>query len=122
MCSDRRLLIPVICDLLIINCINGSNTKQRAVLKGVGGEGVVGAVPQAPAADLHALIAELADVDQNNNLVSGNHEVLYTSSYHLGDTITELTKGTGGSGNFKALKTGRPLQDVFTSLIVFVIF
>lgn len=75
------------CDLLIINCINGSNTKQRAVLERVGGEGVIGAVPQASAADLHALIAELANVDQNNKFIPGNHEVLHTSSYHLKDTI-----------------------------------
>lgn len=76
-----------LCDSLIVNCVHSSNTKQRAVLEGVRGECVIGAVPQASAADLHALIAELADVDQNNNLVSGDHEVLHAGSYHLADTI-----------------------------------
>lgn len=79
MCSDRSLLK--------INCINGSNTKQRAVLERVGGEGVVGAVPQTSAADLHALIAQLANVDQNHKLISRNQEVLHTSSYHLEETV-----------------------------------
>lgn len=80
LCSDPRLLK--------INCINGSDTKQRAVLERVGGEGVVGAVPQTPAADLHALVAQLPNVDQHHKLVAGNQEVLHTSSDHLGDTVT----------------------------------
>lgn len=83
MCSDQRLLK--------INCINGSNTKQRAVLERVGGEGVVGAVPQTSAADLHALIAQLANVDQNHKFISGNHEILHTSSYHLEDTVAKFS-------------------------------
>lgn len=82
--------IYCLCGLLIVNCVHSSDTIQRAVLEGVRGERVVGAVPQASAADLHALIAELADVDQNNNLVSGDHEVLHTGSYHLADAVQRI--------------------------------
>lgn len=82
--------VDCLCDSLIVNCVHSPDTKQRAVLEGVRGERVIGAVPQASAADLHALIAELADVDQNNNLVSGDHEVLHAGSYHLADTIQRI--------------------------------
>lgn len=91
MCSHAES-VHCLCGLLIVNCVHSSDTIQRAVLEGVRGERVVGAVPQASAADLHALIAELADVDQNNNLVSGDHEVLHAGSYHLADAIQRIKK------------------------------
>lgn len=68
---------------LIVNSVHACNTKQRAVLEGVRSEGVNRCVPQTAAADLHALPGELANVDQDDDLISGNQEVLHTGSDHL---------------------------------------
>ena len=47
------------------------------------GKRVAGRVPQAAAPEAHVLVAELADVDQNDYLVARNHQVLYAGFYHL---------------------------------------
>lgn len=75
--------IQCLCDSLIVNSVDSSHTKKRAVLEGVGGEGVVRCIPQTAAADLHALPGELANADQDDKLISVNHEVFHTCSYHL---------------------------------------
>lgn len=68
---------------LIINSVNIGHPKQGAVPDDVRSRSVTGGVPQAAAADLHALSTQLADVHQHNNLVSGNQQVLYAGSDHL---------------------------------------
>lgn len=68
---------------LIINRVNICCTKQRAVLEEVRSRSVTRCVPQTAAADLHALSPQLADVHQDNNLVSGNQQVLHAGSNHL---------------------------------------
>lgn len=68
---------------LIINRVNIRHPKQGAVLDEVRSRSVTGRVPQTAAADLHALSTQLADVHQDNNLVSGNQQVLYAGSDHL---------------------------------------
>lgn len=78
------------CESLKVNSIHSCHTEQGAVLKGVRGEGVIRCIPQTAAADLHALSCELADVDQDHSLISGNHEVLHTGSYHLGGAIRRM--------------------------------
>lgn len=76
---------------LKVNGVDSCHTKQRAVLERVRGEGVIRCIPKAAAADLHALSCELADVNQGNDLVSGDHEVLYTGSYHLREAIQRIS-------------------------------
>lgn len=76
-------------DSLKVNSVDSCHTKQRAVLEGVRGVGVVRRIPKAAAADLHALPGELADVDQDNSLISGNQKVLHAGSYHLGGANPE---------------------------------
>lgn len=68
---------------LIINSVNIRHPKQGAVLDEVRSRSVTGRVPQTAAADLHALSTQLADVHQDNDLVSGNQQVLYAGSDHL---------------------------------------
>lgn len=68
---------------LIINGVNIRHPKQGAVLDEVRSRSVTGRVPQTAAADLHALSTQLADVHQDNNLVSWNQQVLYAGSDHL---------------------------------------
>ena len=75
--------IRCLCDSLIVYSVDSPHTKQRAVLEGVRGEGVIRCIPQTAAADLHALPSELADADQDDKLISLNHEVFHTGSYHL---------------------------------------
>lgn len=58
---------------LKVHSVDSRHTKQRAVLEGVRGKGVVGCVPQTAAADLYALPSELADVDEDDNFISGDH-------------------------------------------------
>lgn len=53
--------------------MNTRHAKQRTVLEEVRGESVIRRVPETAAADLHALPGELADVDQDDNFVSGDH-------------------------------------------------
>lgn len=77
-------------DSLKVNSIHSCHTKQRAVLEEVRGKCVIRCIPQTAAADLHALPSELADVDQDNCLISGNHEVLHTGSYHLVGAIQKM--------------------------------
>ncbi len=76
-------------DSLKVNSVDSRHTKQRAVLEGVRGVGVIRRIPKAAAADLHALSGELADVDQDDSLISGDHEVPHTGSYHLGGANPE---------------------------------
>lgn len=45
-------------------------------------------------------------MDQNNNLVSGDHEVLHAGSYHLADAIQRIKKKKDEMG------ISRCLQDV----------
>lgn len=84
------------CFSLIINSVNIRRTKQRAVLEEVRSRSVTRCVPQTAAADLHALTAQLADVHQDNNLVSGNQQVLHAGSNHLmgGNQRTECDQRT----------------------------
>lgn len=77
-------------DSLKVNSVHSCHTKQRAVLEEVRGKCVIRCIPQTAAADLHALPSELADVDQDNCLISGNHEVLHTGSYHLVGAIQKM--------------------------------
>lgn len=72
-----------VCDSLKVNSKDYCRAIQRTVLERIRGKSVVGCIPQAAAADLHALSSELANVDQDDYLISGDHEVLHTSSYHL---------------------------------------
>lgn len=58
---------------LKVNSVNTRHAKQRTVLEEVRGESVIRRVPETAAADLHALPGELADVDQDDNFVSGDH-------------------------------------------------
>lgn len=75
---------------LKVNSVDSCHAKQRTVLEGVRGEGVIRCIPQTAAADLHALPCELANVDQDDNLISGDHEVLHAGSYHLGGAIKRM--------------------------------
>lgn len=77
-------------DSLRVNSVDSCQTEQRAVLEGVRGEGVISCIPQTAAADLHALPGALTDVDQDDGLISGNHEVLHTGSYDLGGAIQRI--------------------------------
>lgn len=58
---------------LKVNSVDSCHTIKRTVLKGVGGKGVIRCIPQTAAADLHALPSELADVDHDDNFISGDH-------------------------------------------------
>lgn len=78
-CGNQRQLVGS----LIINGVNIRHPEQGAVLDEVRSRSVTGRVPQTAAADLHALSTQLADVHQDNDLVSGNQQVLYAGSDHL---------------------------------------
>lgn len=82
---------------LKVNSVDSCHTKQRAVLEGVRGESVVRCIPKTTAADLHALSCELADVNQGDDLISGDHEILYTGSYHLREAIQTMNLDTAES-------------------------
>lgn len=69
---DESIQIKAQCGSLIVNSVNIGQTKQGLVLDEVRSRSVIGRVPQTAAADLHALPVQLADVHQDNDLVSGN--------------------------------------------------
>lgn len=102
------------CGSLIINSVNICRTKQRAVLEEVRSRSVTRYIPQTATADLHALSTQLADVHQDNNLVSGNQQVLHAGSNHLmgGNQCTEC----GQRADVRVFK------ESLTSHSVFVIF
>lgn len=84
-------------DSLKVNSVDVGHGEERAVLEGVWGEGIVGGVPQAAAPDAHVLVTELSDADQNNDLITGNHQILHPGFDHLQDkeeSQTEREKGT----------------------------
>lgn len=87
---------------LIINSVNIRHPKQGAVLDEVRSRSVTGRVPQTAAADLHALSTQLADVHQDNDLVSGNQQVLYAGSDHL--------LGGGGGSDSRVFKRCCPVE------------
>lgn len=91
---------------LIINSVNIRHPKQGAVLDEVRSRSVTGRVPQTAAADLHALSTQLADVHQDNDLVSGNQQVLYAGSDHL----------LGGGVRFEGVQTVLPSRVFETRL------
>lgn len=100
-----------------INSVNSCHTKQRAVLEGVRCKGVISSIPQTATADLYALPSELADVDQDNNLISGNHEVLHTGFYHL-----DMGNSKEWHSENWIIQRTLHKSNLFTSHIVFVIF
>lgn len=69
--------------LLKVDPIHGGAAEQRGVLEGVGHKGVEVWIPQTAAADLHPLAVELADVDQDDGFIPGDHKLLYAGPYHL---------------------------------------
>lgn len=95
-CGNQRQLVGS----LIINGVNIRHPEQGAVLDEVRSRSVTGRVPQTAAADLHALSTQLADVHQDNDLVSGNQQVLYAGSDHL--------SGGGGGVRFEGVQTVLP--------------
>lgn len=69
--------------LLIVDPVHGGAAEQSFVLEGVGHKGVEVWIPQTAAADLHPLTVELADVDQDDGFIPGDHELLHAGPYHL---------------------------------------
>lgn len=69
--------------LLVIHAVDISQSKQGAVLKGVGGKSVVRRVPDTPAANPHALIVQLSDVDEDDYFISRYHQVLHSGFNYL---------------------------------------
>ena len=70
-------------DSFKVNSVNAGHGQQRAVLEGVRGKRVVGHVPEAAAAHVHALVPQLADADQHHNLVPGDQQLLDARLHHL---------------------------------------
>lgn len=74
---------------LKVNAIYSCYSKQRAIRERVAGKTVGGRVPQAAAAHLHALSRLLADVDQDHDFISGDHEIFHARSDHLWENVKQ---------------------------------